>query len=169
LHLQQNAEDNSFKGMITMNATRVTIEEDLKVAFAIREEVFVKEQGVPLEDEFDQFDVLSELCDHILVHYNEQPVGTGRIRFVNGAGKLERICILEPYRKFGLGKVIIQALEEIAEERGTSQVKLHGQTQAEGFYTKLGYRASSDVFMEDGIPHILMLKELSGLALSYDH
>jgi len=42
-----------------------------------------------------------------------------------------------------------------------SQVKLHGQTQAEGFYKKLGFRTSSDVFMEDGIPHILMLKELS--------
>jgi predicted GNAT family N-acyltransferase len=74
---------------------------------------------------------------------------------------LERICILKPYRKFGLGKVIINALEEIAKEMGLSQVKLHGQTQAEGFYKKLGYRTSSATFMEDGIPHILMLKELS--------
>jgi hypothetical protein len=66
---------------------------------------------------------------------------------------LERICILEPYRKFGLGKIIIKALEEISEEQGASQVKLHGQTQAEGFYHKLGYRTSSNIFMEDGIPH----------------
>ncbi|SMQ72876.1 Predicted N-acyltransferase, GNAT family [Bacillus sp. OV166] len=144
-----------------MNAKRATIDENLRVAFAIRKEVFVKEQGVPLEDEFDQFDTLSGLCEHILVHYKEQPVGTGRIRFIDGVGKLERICILEPYRKFGLGKIIIKALEEIAEERGASQVKLHGQTQAEGFYKKLGYRTSSSIFMEDSIPHILMLKELS--------
>ncbi|MFP5106263.1 GNAT family N-acetyltransferase [Neobacillus sp. C211] len=144
-----------------MNAKRATIDENLRVAFAIRKEVFVKEQGVPLEDEFDQFDTLNGLCEHILVHYNEHPVGTGRIRFIDGVGKLERICILEPYRKFGLGKIIIKALEEIAEERGASQVKLHGQTQAEGFYKKLGYRTSSNIFMEDGIPHILMLKELS--------
>ena len=144
-----------------MNAKRATIDENLRVAFAIRKEVFVKEQGVPLEDEFDQFDTLNGLCEHILVHYNEQPVGTGRIRFIDGVGKLERICILEPYRKFGFGKIIIKALEEIAEERGASQVKLHGQTQAEGFYKKLGYRTSSNIFMEDGIPHILMLKELS--------
>jgi predicted GNAT family N-acyltransferase len=80
---------------------------------------------------------------------------------VDRVGKLERICILEPYRKFGLGKVIIKALEEIAEERGAAQVKLHGQTQAEGFYKKLGYQAASEVFMEDGIPHLLMLKELA--------
>ncbi|WP_144548507.1 GNAT family N-acetyltransferase [Bacillus sp. X1(2014)] len=144
-----------------MYAKRIMMEEDLKAAFAIREQVFVKEQGVPLEDEFDQFDTLTGLCEHIVVHYNEQPVGTGRIRFIDGVGKLERICILEPYRKFGLGKIIIQALEEIAEERGASQVKLHGQTQAEGFYKKLGFRTSSNIFMEDGIPHILMLKELS--------
>jgi len=160
--LQQN-DDRQFnlKGLIKMNAKRATIDENLRVAFAIRKEVFVKEQGVPLEDEFDQFDTLNGLCEHILVHYNEQPVGTGRIRFIDGVGKLERICILEPYRKFGLGKIIIKALEEIAEERGASQVKLHGQTQAEGFYKKLGYRTSSNIFMEDGIPHLLMLKELS--------
>lgn len=144
-----------------MYVKRITIDEDLKAAFAIRKEVFVEEQGVPLEDEFDQFDTLNGLCEHLLVHYNEQPVGTGRIRFIDGIGKLERICILEPYRKFGLGKIIIKSLEEIAEERGFSQVKLHGQTQAEGFYRKLGFLPSSNIFMEDGIPHILMLKELS--------
>lgn len=144
-----------------MYAKRIKIEEDLRTAFAIREQVFVKEQDVPLEDEFDQFDTLDGLCEHVLVQYNEQPVGTGRIRFINGVGKLERICILEPYRKFGLGKIIIKALEKIAEERGASQVKLHGQTQAEGFYKKLGFTTSSAIFMEDGIPHILMLKELS--------
>ncbi|WKA56762.1 GNAT family N-acetyltransferase [Planococcus shixiaomingii] len=143
-----------------MQATRITSDENLRKAFAIREEVFVKEQGVPLEDEFDQFDTLDGRCEHILVFYKNQAVGTGRVRFMEETGKLERICILEPYRKFGLGKVIIKTLEEIAEERGASQVKLHGQTQAEGFYKKLGYRNSSNPFMEDGIPHVLMVKEL---------
>ncbi|WP_368657052.1 GNAT family N-acetyltransferase [Metabacillus halosaccharovorans] len=144
-----------------MFVKRVMIDEDLKAAFSIRKQVFVEEQSVPLEDEFDQFDTLNGLCEHILVHYNDQPVGTGRIRVVDDAGKLERICILKPFRKFGLGKVIIKALEEIAEEKGVLQVKLHGQTQAEGFYKKLGYQTSSPIFMEDGIPHILMVKELS--------
>jgi predicted GNAT family N-acyltransferase len=144
-----------------MNTKKIMNEEELKIAFAIRKDIFVKEQGVPLEDEFDQYDKLNGDCQHILVHYNKQPVGTGRIRFVNGVGKLERICILESFRKFGLGKNIIKALEEIAEEQGASQVKLHGQTHAEGFYKKLGYRTSSDIFMEDGIPHILMLKDIT--------
>ncbi|MFJ8258382.1 GNAT family N-acetyltransferase [Peribacillus asahii] len=143
-----------------MNAKRITIDEDLRKAFHIRKEVFVKEQGVPLEDEFDEFDKLNGQCEHILVYYEEQPVGTGRVRWVDEFGKLERICILEHYRKFGLGKVIITALEEIAQERGTTRVKLHGQTQAQGFYKKLGYETSSSVFIEDGIPHLLMTKEL---------
>jgi predicted GNAT family N-acyltransferase len=143
-----------------LDSKRITTENDLKIAFHIRKEVFVEEQGFPLEFEFDEFDTLNALSEHILVYYNEKPVGTGRLRVVDGLGKLERICILEPYRKFGLGKIILKTLEEIAKQQGITQVKLHGQTQAEGFYKKLGYRTSSDVFMEDGGPHLLMIKEL---------
>ncbi|MEY8189863.1 GNAT family N-acetyltransferase [Peribacillus simplex] len=143
-----------------MESKRITTENDLKIAFHIRKEVFVEEQGFLLETEFDEFDALHASSEHILVYYNEKPVGTGRLRVVDGLGKLERICILEPYRKFGLGKIIIKTLEEIAKEKELSKVKLHGQTQAEGFYKKLGYQTSSDVFMEDGGPHLLMIKEL---------
>ena len=132
----------------------------MKVALSIRKEVFVKEQNVPLKHEFDEFDTLNEHSEHILVYYNEKPVGTGRVRWIDDKGKLERICILKPYRKFGLGKVIVKTLEEITVEKGLSQVKLHGQTHAEDFYRKLGYQTSSSMFMEDGIPHVLMTKEL---------
>lgn len=144
-----------------MKVKKIIEENELKQAFHIRSKVFVEEQGVPLEDEFDEFDTLDGQCEHILAYHNEQPVGTGRIRTVDGFGKLERICILKPYRKLGYGKIIIKALEEIAEKNEVSKVKLHGQKQAEGFYENLGYQTSSDLFMEDGIPHILMMKELS--------
>ncbi|MEC3034603.1 GNAT family N-acetyltransferase [Bacillus thuringiensis] len=141
-----------------MQSKLITELTDLETAFHIRKEVFVKEQGVPLADEFDIFDEIGEQCK---VYYHEFPVGTGRIRFVDGVGKLERICILKDYRTYGLGKVIIQTLEEIARNEQVTKVKLHGQTQAEGFYKKLGYQTSSDIFMEDSIPHILMTKMLS--------
>ncbi|MFJ8066282.1 GNAT family N-acetyltransferase [Psychrobacillus sp. NPDC096426] len=144
-----------------MDSKKIMVDSDLQKAFHIRKEVFVKEQGVPVDAEFDEFDTLDGQCEHILVNYEEQPVGTGRLRLVDGLGKLERICILEPYRKFGLGKVIVNALEEIAIGKGLSKVKLHGQTHAEGFYEKLGYQTSSDVFIEDGIPHIIMMKTLA--------
>ncbi|BAQ08908.1 N-acetyltransferase gcn5 [Bacillus sp. OxB-1] len=143
-----------------MQSKVITTEENLQKAFAIRKEVFVHEQGVPLEEEFDSFDTLNGPCEHILVYYDGKAVGTGRLRVTDDFGKLERICILEHYRKFGLGKGIIEALEKIAAQKGLARVKLHGQTQAEGFYHKLGYLTSSTVFMEAGIPHILMQKEL---------
>ncbi len=143
-----------------MDSIRITTEHELEKAFHIRKEVFIKEQNVPADEEFDEFDVLDGPCEHLLVYYEEKPVGTGRLRVVDGYGKLERICILEPYRKYGIGKLIVKGLEEIAAEKGVSKTKLHGQTQAEGFYKKLGYRTASDTFMDAGIPHIVMVKEL---------
>ncbi|AYA75839.1 GNAT family N-acetyltransferase [Bacillus sp. Y1] len=144
-----------------MFSKSITHQEDLQKAFSIREKVFIEEQGVPLEEEFDQYDTLEADCEHILVYYQEEAVGTGRVRFVDHFGKLERICILEDFRKYGLGKIIISALEEIALEKGMTHAKLHGQTQAEGFYKKLGYHTASDVFREADIPHVLMIKNLT--------
>lgn len=140
-----------------MEAKQVTTEQQLAEAFDIRRAVFVEEQGVPLEDEFDEHEATAQ---HILVYNEGQAVGTGRMRVVDGVGKLERISILEPYRKHGLGKLIIATLEQLATEKGLTKVKLHGQTHAEGFYHKLGYETKSAVFMEDGIPHVLMVKNL---------
>lgn len=144
-----------------MNCKKVTEEQDLQKVFEIRKEIFVKEQEVAEEEEFDVFDSLDAGCDHILVYYDNQPVGTGRVRAVNGVGKLERICILKPYRQYGLGKIIVQFLEDIVQEHGLTRAKLHGQTHAEGFYHKLGYETASDMFMEDGIPHYLMVKQFN--------
>ncbi|NTU28307.1 GNAT family N-acetyltransferase [Bacillus tequilensis] len=142
-----------------MNIKRITTENDLRAALDIRRTVFIEEQNICESDEFDEFDTLQEQCQHILVYHEKQPVGTGRVRILDHTGKLERICILKPYRKYGLGKVIIGELENIMKEKGITAYKLHGQTQAAGFYQKLGYQISSQEFMEDGIPHVLMIKE----------
>lgn len=144
-----------------MNIKRITTEEDLQKAFDIRKVVFVKEQQVAEEVEFDEFDVLGEACSHILVDYQQQSIATARFRVVDGVGKLERICVLPTHRGLGIGKVIVNYLEDIAAEKDVPKVKLHGQTHAEKFYEKLGYKTTSDVFMEDGIPHVIMEKELA--------
>ncbi|WP_286160751.1 GNAT family N-acetyltransferase [Virgibacillus sp. 7505] len=132
---------------------------DLEKAKEIRLAVFVEEQGVALEDEFDQFDELENGCQHILVYHEGETVGTGRIRYVDDYAKLERICMLKQYRKYGLGSVIISSLEEIAKQTGKKKYKLHAQVQAKGFYEKLGYKGVSDEFDEDGIPHLIMEKQ----------
>lgn len=144
-----------------MNIKRITTEEDLQKAFDIRKVVFVEEQQVAAEDEFDEFDVLNESCLHLLINNQQQSIATARFRVVDGIGKLERICVLPTHRGLGIGKVIVRELENIAAEKGVAKLKLHGQTHAEEFYEKLGYKTTSDIFMEDGIAHIMMEKELA--------
>ncbi|WP_377890721.1 GNAT family N-acetyltransferase [Alkalihalobacillus sp. R86527] len=144
-----------------MKAIRIESEEQLKQAFEIRKTVFIDEQGTPEEEEYDAFDSLQADAEHILILDGERAVGTGRWRLHDGYGKLERICILPSYRKRGIGNKIVHTLEEFATKQGITKVKLHGQVQAETFYHKLGYKTVSDMFMEDGIPHILMKKALS--------
>lgn len=141
-----------------MKAKRITNHSELKISFNIRKKVFVKEQGIPLDDEFDKYE---DTSDHILVYNNDKPVGTGRLRIIDGTAKLERICVLHSHRKLGFGKVIVQTLEKIAREKGITEAKLHGQIQAKQFYKKLGYHQASRLFIEDGIPHLLMIKKLS--------
>ncbi|WLR61892.1 GNAT family N-acetyltransferase [Guptibacillus hwajinpoensis] len=140
-------------------AVRIETEEALKEAFKIRKEVFIEEQGTPEDEEYDEFDSL-DTAEHILVLDADKAVGTARWRIVDGEGKFERICILKSHRKLGIGNLIVHKLEELAIKKSITKVKLHGQVQAEGFYHKLGYETKSDVFMEDGIPHILMRKIL---------
>ncbi|WP_416235598.1 GNAT family N-acetyltransferase [Paenibacillus sp. SGZ-1009] len=138
----------------------VTTIEQLELAKHIRQRVFVDEQGVALADEFDAYDRLDGACTHMLVYYNGQPAGTGRWRLVDGTAKLERICLLPEFRKYGLGSFLINGLEQQAREQGLRHFQLHGQSQAAPFYEKLGYRIFSVPFMEDGIEHVWMIREL---------
>lgn len=107
-----------------MNIKRITTEADLHAALNIRKTVFIEEQHVSESEEFDEFDTLQEQCQHVLVYHENQPVGTGRVRIVDHTAKLERICILKPYRKYGLGKVIVSGLEEIIKEKGLTACKI---------------------------------------------
>jgi len=140
---------------------KVTTEEELKEAKAIRQRVFVQEQGVSEEAEQDEYDALIPGCIHILLLHEGKVVGTGRIRALpDGIGKLERICVLQQYRGSGAGAIITNALESIASEQGLTRAKLGGQIQAKGFYEKQGYAVISEPFMDEGIPHVMMEKKL---------
>jgi predicted GNAT family N-acyltransferase len=141
-----------------MHVAVVENDQQLKEAFDIRTQVFVHEQNVPMEEEIDEFE---DVSTHFVLYDGEKAIGAGRLRIVDGIGKVERICVLAPHRKGGSGKLIMEAIEAFAKEKGISKLKLHGQTQAEGFYKKLGYETVSDVFIEAGIPHVVMLKHIA--------
>ncbi|WP_277345874.1 GNAT family N-acetyltransferase [Paenibacillus sp. HB172176] len=126
-------------------------------AFRVRMEVFVKEQGVPAEIEIDEHE---KEASHVLIRYNDYAIGTGRIRAVDGIAKLERVCVLPAYRMVKAGAAIMRELERIASEKGLKQAKLHAQTHAAAFYEKQGYSIVSDVFLEENIPHVKMVKQL---------
>lgn len=143
-----------------MYIEKITTDEQLQQAFSIRTKVFVEEQNVPVEEELDSFDVLDGECQHVLLTENDVAVGTGRVRLVEQYGKIQRVAILKEYRQHGFGKVIIIKLEQLAAELGATKAKLDAQVHAIGFYEKLGYTVQSDVFMDAGIEHVLMVKEL---------
>lgn len=92
------------------------------------------------------------------VLYDEQntPIGAGRLRKVDGYGKIERICILPEYRGRGAGKTLMEFVIRHAKTLGFEKIKLHSQDHAIGFYEKLGFMITSDRFYEAGIPHHVM-------------
>ena len=124
----------------------------------VRMNVFVKEQKVPADLEIDE---LEDECVHFILYQDDgTPAGTGRYREVDGYGKAERICVMSDVRQKGSGRMIMSAIEDYARSRSIPKVKLHAQVQAIPFYERLGYQVISDVFMDAGIPHRTMEKEL---------
>ncbi|WP_280354768.1 GNAT family N-acetyltransferase [Nocardia otitidiscaviarum] len=136
----------------------VASERDRADAYAIRMAVFVEEQGVPAEIELDELDATA---DHFLARLDGEPIGAGRLTRRDDIGVLGRLAVAKRARGTGLGAALVRAIEERACERGLVAVELHAQTQAQGFYERLGYTAFGEPDWEDaGIEHIWMRKTL---------
>ncbi|QOR67652.1 GNAT family N-acetyltransferase [Cytobacillus suaedae] len=140
-----------------MEAIVVTNEEQMKDAYSIRRTVFIDEQQVPEEEEIDQYE---KDAIHFVLYEDNQPIGAGRFRSIDGIGKIERICVLKEFRSKGAGKVIMDKIEETAKGEGITKLKLNAQTHAEKFYLNIGYTTISDIFLDAGIPHVTMTKEV---------
>lgn len=131
---------------------------ELEQAFKIRQEVFVTEQGVPLENELDNYE---EVATHIIGYDNENmPIATARFRPYDNGVKVERVAVLSNQRKTGTGKSLMLFIQQAAQELGYNELILNAQTQAQHFYERLGYSPIGDVFMEENIEHIKMTKSL---------
>ncbi|MGI9499684.1 MAG: GNAT family N-acetyltransferase [Geminicoccaceae bacterium] len=130
-----------------------------KQAFAIRRAVFIVEQQVEPDLEFDELDEASE---HLLALADGRAVGTLRLRPIDdAAAKIERVAVLEDARGLGVGAALVQQALAQLREWGCKEVRLHAQTYALDFYAKLGFSAHGPVFDEDGLPHRAMLKHLN--------
>jgi predicted GNAT family N-acyltransferase len=118
--------------------------------YAIRDEVFVREQKVPLELEHDAEDVT---CTHVLALLDGVAAGTGRIL---ADGKIGRMAVLPRFRGRDVGEALLAALLDIARARGLAEAWCHAQQSAFGFYEKAGFAGEGPLFQEAGITHRLM-------------
>lgn len=116
----------------------------------IREKVFVEEQQVPPELEWDEHE---ESAQHFLIYHHNKPIGTGRL---TGGGKIGRMAVLKDARGLGAGLELLRRICKFARVSGQKNVYLNAQVHAVPFYEKSGFSVSSEEFMEAGIPHVRM-------------
>jgi predicted GNAT family N-acyltransferase len=128
---------------------------DLDKLRAVREAVFVREQSVPREMEWDEID---PQCDHVLAESQGEPVGTGRLL---PDGHIGRMGVLPAWRNKGVGSAILNELVAMAGERGMQRLVLHAQTHARAFYERHGFRVEGEEFIEAGILHVRMVRDLA--------
>ena len=123
----------------------------------IRTRVFVEEQGVPPELEEDRHD---PAATHWLALSADGPVGTARARRLGDAVKAERVAVDAGYRRRGVGRALMEAIEGWARQQGLTCLMLNAQLTALPFYLGLGYQAEGAIFEEAGIPHRALSKSL---------
>lgn len=131
---------------------------DMEQVFTLRKRVFIEEQGVDPDLEWDEAD---KKAVHVMAHSGKKVIGCGRINFSGNKGKIGRVAVDRDFRKKGVGSAVCRQLMNIAAERkGCEKLVLHAQVEAAEFYHKLGFTSVGDTFMEAGIEHIKMEREI---------
>ncbi|MEN8320321.1 GNAT family N-acetyltransferase [Acinetobacter junii] len=123
------------------------LEQDAKF---IRKQVFIIEQNIPEEEEWDDQDMIS---DHFVVYDQDQPIATARLLQNNSVG---RVAVLKTYRGQGIGRMIMLEIIQLAHQQDRTFLQLSSQVHAISFYEKLGFSIQGDAYDECGIPHIKM-------------
>jgi YbgC/YbaW family acyl-CoA thioester hydrolase len=130
-------------------------------AHEIRKAVFVQEQHIPADQEWDEADA-DPGCIHA-VAYNRfgVPLATGRLlEHVPGVAKIGRMAVDQAMRSSGIGRTLLDALMRAGREHGYREAILHAQTSAAPFYRRAGFAERGPVFHEVGIPHVEMVRTL---------
>ncbi len=131
---------------------------ELEEALEVRREVFVKEQSVSPEEEYDGYD---EEALHMVVIDRGKVIGTARVRFLSDRlAKIERMAILRSFRRRGIGSGILSFLNEQIGDKQVDELVLHAQHSVIAFYKSCGFKETGSPFLEAGIQHIKMKKRL---------
>jgi predicted GNAT family N-acyltransferase len=135
---------------------KVVDEADLPNVYAIRRTVFIDEQQVPAEEEFDRYEKESE---HFLAYYDGVPCGAARWRETTGgtAAKLERFAVLKEFRGKGVGSALVEkVLTDVLAQKKYTRVYLNAQLAAIALYEKFGFTQVGEEFLECDIRHMQM-------------
>ncbi|SFE20638.1 GNAT family N-acetyltransferase [Nitrosomonas sp. Nm166] len=130
----------------------VSWQDEALILRSIRTAVFIHEQQVPADLEWDEFDAISM---HVLaLNSDGQPIGTARLL---PDGHIGRMAVLKEWRGKGVGSAMMRRILEEINHRGIPIARLNAQTTAIRFYEKFGFQMSGKEFMEAGIPHVKMI------------
>ncbi len=122
---------------------------------AVRNAVFIDEQGVPPDLECDGRD--ADAMHFLATDKADNPVGTARLL---ADGQIGRIAVMPKFRRRGIGRRLLDLALKSAGARGDRRVWLHAQIDAQELYLQAGFRIVGERFMEAGIPHIAMERDL---------
>jgi len=142
---------------VQVEVQQVKNDSDFAICMAIRMEVFVFEQGVAAEEEWDAHD---KEAVHFFARVDGKPAATARLRELDGIAKLERMAVRAAFRGKGVGDALLNFVMDHARSMGLKRAKLSAQTHALEFYEKLGFEIVSDEYIEAGIPHKAMERDL---------
>jgi predicted GNAT family N-acyltransferase len=123
-------------------------------ATALRKKVFVEEQGVKREDEFDEFENTSI---HYVVRSGHKYLGTARWRFTDEGIKLERFAVKKEYRNQGVGSELLNHILDEVKKKENKKIYLHAQLPAVKFYERAGFVKEGELFSECNIDHYKMV------------
>jgi len=141
--------------MIAIRAANTS--QDIEECLRIREEVFIVEQSVPVDLERDEHD---SKALHFIARADGRSVGTARVVLRDNctSAKIGRVAVCRSNRGFGIGKLLIAAIEATPDLKHVHNFLLDAQTHALQFYARLGYEPYGEEFIDAGIPHRHMRK-----------
>ena len=147
--------------------TRIAGPGDVESAFEVRRRVFIDEQGVDPDVEWDGRD---DIAVHAVALIGWNAIGTGRLVPTDDPRvmRIGRVAVVSEHRREGVGASILGALEDRAHADGADRAVLHAQTYVKSFYSAHGYVEEGEPFVEAGIEHIAMSKSLGEPALDGD-
>jgi len=130
-------------------------------AQSIRTAVFVEEQRIAAELEWDAADADASTVHAVAYNHFGMALGTGRLlEHAPGVAKIGRMAVLQPMRGADIGRALLAKLQDCARQRGDRELLLHAQTGAAGFYAREGFATRGEPFEEAGIAHVEMVRAL---------